>query len=553
MTDRIAMTYRLVKVIGLTVAVIGAYPLHYLGCRFVSPQTALRRRSRLHRRKAAQIRRAALKLGGLLIKIGQFMSTRIDLLPEEYIEELAELQDQVPPVPFAPIRQRLEEEFGPRFDQIFERVIEQPIAAASLGQVHEAYLRDGRRVAVKVQYPGIEALAEVDLRAIRLITSLLQRFFQSVHFDILQRELERVVHEELDYLAEARNMELFHRNFRDDPRVVVPRVLRELTTQRVLTQERVEGIKINRSDLLREKGIDRKAVARLLVESYLRQILIHRFFHGDPHPGNLFVVEPKASNQEGPRLVFMDFGLMQQIPPALHEAVKRTIGAVIERDIPQIVEGMIEMGFIGRNERQGDIERTVRFFVERYRDMPPWRFRQIGIGEIAKDLREFFRVAPSLQIPNHFIVFGRAAGILNGLCSQLDPDLNIIQLAKPYALRFLQEEERDGIVGRIRAWGERLWRLPRALDRYLESANRGELRVRMMTEDLTSELRRLHRLAGRGILAFFTVGLIFSYGFLHGRGLRWQAVLAGGTAAVSALMLAWSWLRDRPHGREGER
>lgn len=222
------------------------------------------------------------------------------------------------------------------------------------------------RVAVKVQYPEIEQIVEIDLRAIRWIVWVLQKVMTNIRFDVLYTEFSKIVHKELDYFVEARQAEQFHKNFASDPRIVVPKVLWNYTTGRILTLEFVEGIKISRTEEIRRAGIDTKSVATLLVESYMKQILQHRFFHGDPHPGNLFV-------QPGPRLVFVDFGLMQQIDTGVHRGMEKMMIAIIDREITGIARALLDLGFIARTERMEDIENVVRFFMDRYRDISPAR------------------------------------------------------------------------------------------------------------------------------------------------------------------------------------
>jgi len=562
---------RAIQVLWITVRIFAGYQVHYLACLFYREAAIQERRSRLHRKMAVRIRESAILLRGIFIKLGQVMSTRIDLLPEEFTEELSILQDQIPPAPFEAIEQRIVTEFGRELPQVFKYFSPTPIAAASLGQVHEAYLlndgpisdtgpgrggiegqrpdrpphrNDGRKVAVKVQYPDIQAVVATDLRMARWLIKVLKHWFRHVRFEVLYQEFSRIIQEELNYIQEGHNAERFYNNFSRDENVVVPRVLWEYTTVHVLTLEFVEGIKINQFEEMRSKGIDLKAVAGLLAESYMRQILDHRFFHGDPHPGNLFV----QSGLDGKaRLVFVDFGQMQPISPGMHVGIKRTIKAIILRDTSSIVLGLVELGFIERGYLLEDIERAVDFFMTRYRDMRPREFRNLTILDIAQDIRELFKISPLLQIPNHFILFARTAMMLNGLCSKLDPDLNIIELARPHAERFITREE--GLLSQLLSSGKELAHLlltlPRQLDEFLTTAKTQGVKTQMSSQDMTGILTRIYRLGHKAILAFLILGLAILYGYFKKQSMATDALFAAGAAILFSLIFIWSMIKER--------
>jgi predicted unusual protein kinase regulating ubiquinone biosynthesis (AarF/ABC1/UbiB family) len=534
---------RALRILWIAFRICSSYFIYSAGSTLLSRNRAARWKAALHQKNAVRLQQTALSLKGLLIKVCQFMSARVDLLPEAYTHTLSLLQDQVPPAPYAAIRARLIDELGAPPETIFERFNEIPLASASLGQVHEAILKEpikevgGTRVAVKVQYPEIEAIVETDLKAIRWISWFLQKVFTNIRFDVLYSEFSKIVHQELNYIVEARQAEQFQKNFSDDPRIVVPRVIWPYTTQRILTLQFVEGIKISRLDEIRAAGIDTKAVAKLLVESYMKQILQHKFFHGDPHPGNLFV-------QPGPRLVFVDFGLMQQISAQMHRGMEKMIIAVIDRDIPGIAHALLDLGFIARSEKIQDIENVVYFFMDRYRDISPRSFRKITLTQIAQDLETLFHVYPSLQVPNHFILVGRTAGMLNGLCSQLDPDLNIIELAKPYAKQFIASPD----------WGLQFFTkgkellsamldLPVALRTFLDLANSGQFRTRMNSEDLTGILTKIYRLGYRTVLAGFIVTMFFLYSNLVRSFDSPEGILLSALIALPLMALIFSFVK----------
>jgi predicted unusual protein kinase regulating ubiquinone biosynthesis (AarF/ABC1/UbiB family) len=494
--------------------------------------------------------RLAIEFKGILIKLGQFMSARIDLLPEEYTRILAQLQDSVPPADFTVIKQRLRTDLGKNPEEVFASFNDIPIAAASLGQVHEAILKDGRRVAVKVQYPGIQRIVQADLRAARWASGFLQRFLRQIRFDILYQEFSRILQQELNYIQEARNAERFHQNFDGDDRIIVPKVIWDYTTPHVLTLEFVEGIKITEFEAIRAAGVELPALARLLMESYMKQLFAHRFLHGDPHPGNLFV-RPGQASPEGlarnPVLVFVDFGLMQPLTPAMREGIKITVGGIIDRDIPRIVQGLADLGFIDRTGNHKAIEKVAAFFIEKYRDISPKAFREIGIDDIAHDLQQIFSISSTLQIPNNFILIWRTLGMLNGINSRLDPNLNIIELAKPYAVPFIRSEEDlfDRFWKTGREVGGSLLALPKALENFLTLANRGEFKTQMSSEDVTGALLTLYRLIYRAILGAFLLVLLFLARFFQHQGNTLESRTAYTAAIVIGGFLGWSFLKGR--------
>ncbi len=537
---------RVARILLLVFEIALAYRVHYGCSSFYGDAFLERRRSRLHQRKATRLYDLAVELKGVLIKLGQFMSARVDLLPREYTDVLSRLQDSVPPAEIASIRRRLRAELGNNPEEVFHSFNENPIAAASLGQVHEARLASGLRVAVKVQYPGIERIVHTDLRAARYALAFLQRFFPQVRFNVLYQEFSRILLQELDYIQEGRNAERFYGLFKDDDRIVVPRVIWEHTTTRVLTLEFVEGIKITDFDAIRAAGVELPALASLLMESYMMQLFSHRFLHGDPHPGNLFV-RPSRDGGGGPSLVFVDFGLMQPLTLSMRDGIKTTVGGIIDRDIPRIVRGLVDLGFIARGRDIGPIEAIAASFIERYRDISPKAFRDIGLADIAHDLEQIFTLSSAIQIPNNFILIWRTLGMLNGICSRLDPNLNIIELAKPYAVPFIQSDE--GLIDRVlritQEVGRSAMALPKALETFLEAANRGEFKTRMSSEDVAGALMRLHSLVSRAILGAFLLALLVIGRYFYDQGHVVEGRAAVTAAIILAAVLGWSFLRGR--------
>jgi len=443
-------------------------------------------------RFAREYRALAIEMGGVLIKLGQFLSARVDVLPIEVTRELAGLQDEVPPEALRSILTVVETELGP-IDQVFESFDEDVQAAASLGQVHRARLIGGEPVVVKVQRPGIEALIDVDLAAVRRVASWVGRYppiRRRMNLLALLDEFARTLYEELDYLAEARNAETFAANFAADPFIYVPAPYWTHTTRRVLTLEDVASIKIVDFDAIEAAGINRMSVAQRLFRAYLQQIFYDGFFHADPHPGNLFVhpLDRRADNGGLPGrpflLVFVDFGMVGHITTATKRQLRELVIGLGTRDPARIVRAYERMGFLLPGADLELIERaTSRVFD---------RFWGISMGELAEldydEVRDFtyeFRdllFAMPFQIPQNFIYLGRTFGILSGMATQLDPDFNIFAEAEPFARQLLSEEVTGGweeLLGQVSRWGRTLLGLPDQLHVVLNKSAQGNLEFRV--------------------------------------------------------------------------
>ncbi|HSA77622.1 MAG TPA: AarF/ABC1/UbiB kinase family protein, partial [Nitrospirota bacterium] len=415
----------------LFLRVLLSYKLLALRSAFSAPALRKERFKRLHAKNAYMLRERMVAMRGVLIKIGQFLSSRVDILPEEYTNELSKLQDKVPPTPYADIARRVTEELGP-MEEVFSSFDEEPIASASLGQVHRACLRDGDCIVVKVQYPGIEDVIAADMKTLKFVIRILRVLYRQMNLDVIYSEFARIVMEELDYIQEGKNAETFSRNFAKNPRIKIPLVYWPFTTSKVLTLEYLEGIKITDFDMIDKRGIDRKEISRILAEAYAQMFFVDGLFHGDPHPGNIFV-------QRGPEVILVDFGMVDRISTPKKEGLRRAFTAIVDRDALGLVRSLVDMGFIPLTN---DIQPLVQFAeraLQKYRDISPSEFKAMDIEEIGNDIIEALQLSPSIQIPNDFILFGRVVGMLNGLGSQLDPETNIIEIATPFAKRFIME------------------------------------------------------------------------------------------------------------------
>ncbi|MEW6420082.1 MAG: AarF/UbiB family protein [Nitrospirota bacterium] len=434
----------------------------------------------LHRRNAIFFREKALEMKGLMIKVGQFLSSRVDFLPDEYTSELSLLQDSVPPHDYNKIRKRIIEELGAPPEDIFLKFNAEPIAAASLGQVHEASLRDGRRIAVKIQYPDIEKIIETDIRILKFVIGLFRGRYGRINFDMLHEEFSKIIRAELDYLKEGKNAERFGQDFKNDDRVIFPSVHWEYTTRHVLTLEFVEGIKITECEAIKKSDINCADTATLLSEIYLRMICLHGFFHGDPHPGNIFV-------QHGPKLAFVDFGMVQAIPQRIKRELRRFAKAIVESNPEEAVDSIRKMGFILEGADYRAIIDLTQSLMDKYRDIAPTELKKLTLDDIWKEIDNIIKVIDFIQIPNNFILLGRTVGILNGISSKLNPEINIIEIGKPFVKEFLtggKKEQIESILKELKDTGTRFWRIPSLLNEFFNKANRGNMMVKLTQSDI---------------------------------------------------------------------
>lgn len=389
----------------------------------------------IYRNQAVRFRETALILQGLMIKMGQFFSTRIDVLPGEYISELALLQDQVPPVSSTEIKDVVQLELGGKIEDLFAEFSENHIAAASFGQVHQAVLLSGEKVAVKVLRPGIETIIEIDLTAFRAVIWMLKIFTQwekYADFDAIYAEFSATIRAELDYRQELINLERFRANFQDDPMISVPIVYPQYSRQRVLTLEFVSGYKVTDRTGLLSAGLTPETVAGRLIDAYLKQALIHGFYHADPHPGNLFV-RPDGG------IIFIDFGMVGKITDYNKKAVGKLISGLISSDAEVVSRALQELGFIKPAANLLSLQKAIALLLLVLEDI---QFKELGnlkVDGFLEELREFIYSQP-FQIPVHYTFLGRAVGTLSGIAAGLDPNMNILAVIKPYAKQVLGQD-----------------------------------------------------------------------------------------------------------------
>jgi len=501
----------------------------------------------------------AIRMGGVMIKVGQFLSSRLDVLPVEITDELSGLQDEVPAEDFDAIRILAETELGARLDDLFERFEPEPLAAASLGQVHRARLRadatesEGfQDVVVKIQRPFIEQLVNVDFSALHRVAGWLMRYGpirKRVSVPALIKELETTVRQEIDYLAEANNAETFRRNFARRKRIHVPRVVRSRTTKRVLTLENVYAIKITDYDAISAAGIDRGEVARVLLDTYLKQIFEDGFFHADPHPGNLFVTPIPATKEKKAswRLTFVDFGMVGSVPENLSEGLRELLVGVGTRNASRVIQSFQTLDVLLPGADLKLLEQAERQMFDRFWGMSMNELRNIDHREMAQFAMQFRELMYEMpfQLPHNLLLLGRTVAILSGMCTGLDPNFNLWNQLVPYARSMVSEEGTsnwDFWLDEIGELVKQLVALPAQTGQVFSRIERGELNVNVpqVNRQIFHLESAVNRLTGSIVFAAFLFGgvLLFQSGNMRLGYLFW---------GFSVVTLLWMALLARGH------
>jgi predicted unusual protein kinase regulating ubiquinone biosynthesis (AarF/ABC1/UbiB family) len=511
-----------------------------------------RTRSDRYRRVASQFRTLAIRMGGVMIKVGQFLSSRLDVLPPEITAELSGLQDEVPAEKFEDIRRQAEADLGTPLAEKFDSFEETPLAAASLGQVHRARLcvQDEKgefcEVVVKIQRPFIDQLIEVDLSALRQVGGWLEKYppiSKRVDVSSLVEEFSSSIREEVDYLAEGKNAEVFTENFKAIPRVHVPRVVWSHTTRRVLTLEDVFAIKITDYDAITAAGIDRSEVANELLDIYLKQIFDDGFFHADPHPGNLFITPLPGQVENGKpawRLTFVDFGMVGHVPEKLRLGLKEILVSMGTRDAPRLVRAYQTLDILLPSADVKLIERASAQVFEMFWGKSMSELRDINHAEMfrfADQFRELMYDLP-FQLPQNLLMLGRTVAILSGMCTGLYSDFNLWTQLAPYATKLISQEGGSN----WRVWLDEagnilkeLIALPSQAGRVMSLVERGEIMVQVpsVNRQIGSLEKAISRLTGAIIFAAFLLGGIM----LYGNGNNLLAYILFG---CSGLVLIWT-------------
>jgi predicted unusual protein kinase regulating ubiquinone biosynthesis (AarF/ABC1/UbiB family) len=479
-------SYRFIRAYLTTFQVIFAYVALGIGRRLFGGTWYDDRIGAAHRRNAVRVERTIIKLQGLFIKVGQLLSIMANFLPEQFRTGLEGLQDQVPPRPFSDIEQRIQSDLGRPVDQIFARFERKPLASASLGQVHEAFLKDGTRVAVKVQHRDIDEITRLDLKTIRRIMAIVQIFLPVRGLDAYYHQIRQMIAEELDFSREAKNIERLAQNFASDERVVFPRVVAEVSTRHVLTTTFVEGVKVGDTAAIDAAGIDRKELARKIVRTYCQMIFVDGTYHADPHPGNML------ARTDG-SLVLLDFGAVAELSPSMREGIPEFLEGVIRRDTNRLIKALKKMGFLARTDDGEVSEKVIEYFHRRFQEevrLDSFNLKDIKIDPLKSfenllDLRRMNiglrELSGAFHIPRDWVLLERTLLLLTGVCTQLDPEMSPMEVVSPYLTEFVLGE-RDWTQIALEAAKDLALQavtLPEDLRKYLTRATRGELEVKV--------------------------------------------------------------------------
>jgi ubiquinone biosynthesis protein len=498
----------------------------------------------------ARVRLALEELGATFIKFGQILSTRPDLLPPQYVKELAKLHDDAAPVASDTIVEVVAAELGKPVEAAFARFDRQPLAAASIGQAHAATLPDGTDVVVKIRRPGVVEQVHEDIEILRNVAAAAShRWPVAAQYDLigLTNEFADTLQSELDYVREGKNAERFARNFDGDASVHIPRVFWDTSTSRVLTLERVRGVKVDNPSAIAGTALDGKTLAQRAVGMLLKMIFEDGFFHADPHPGNFFI-EP------GGRIGLVDFGMVGTVDESSRERLADLLLALTSRDADRVVDGMLDLGAIrGHLDRDGlraDLDRL----LSRYAEVP---LGSIAFGAVLEEALAIVR-GRHLQMPSNFALLLKTLIMAEGLGARLDPGFQFIEELQPHAERLALRQYSPV------AWGRRMAKasvdaarlaaeLPGEVRRVLQAVDRSNLEFGIRRESIEPLVERLERLTNRlvlGILAAaFIVGLAVLLLIYHPTGWEaWAGVAFGIGFAIAAgvgVYLAWTIIRSR--------
>ncbi len=493
------------------------------------------------------VRMALEELGATFIKLGQILSTRTDLLPPEYQAEFAKLQDAAPTIPIEVVREAIGAELGQPIEAVFATFDPVPLAAASIGQAHAATLLDGTEVVVKIRRPGVVEQIEEDLEILQNLAATASRSseFASQYDPVgLAQEFAQTLRAELDYLREGRNVERFAANFAADETVHIPRIFWEVTTARVLTLERIHGIKINDLATLDAAGIDRAVVAERAARIILKMVFEDGFFHADPHPGNFFI-EP------GGRIGLIDFGMVGTIDERTQERLVKLLLAVTSQDADRLADAFLELGVSQQQVDRSLLGRDLEHLVSRYYG------QALGAIKLGPMLEEMLTIVRHhhLRLPTNLALLIKTVAMNEGLGTQLDPEFRLTSVLVPYAQRLMLCQfspffwtRRLGQAGLDAAWLG--IELPQQLRRVLGELERGDLDIGMRPTDVEPVMRRFERLVNRLVLAMvlaaFIIGLAMLMSSYHPSGWnQWVFFVSGFVfAGVLGVYLAWSILRS---------
>ncbi len=492
-----------------------------------------------------RIRIVMEELGTTFVKVGQLLSMRPDLLPPEYVKEFEKLQDDVPPCSPDQVRKVLTEA-GIDLEMVFQVFEFQPVASASIGQVHRAWLRDGREVAVKVLRPGVTKQVAIDLAILRDLAAQAEkrtRWGTLYQLSEVVKQFSEAISSEIDLSLEGRNASRMFDDFKDDPDILIPGVIWEYTSQQVLVMDYVEGIKISEIELLKASGADLRKVAQHIVNSLFKQIYEHGYFHSDPHSGNLAIAP-------GNRLVYYDFGQMGYVDELIKEQGMDMVLAMVRYDVDGVTRGLINLGYTTRRVDRRELKADVTRLRRKYYGMP---IAEIKVGEAMNELLQL-SVKHQLHVPPELSLMVKMLMTVESVLLKLDPALSITKIAEPLGRRILTEKRNPqkilgGFYDFLNESAVLARNIPRELETVLDLLQSGELKVRHENPDAHKIAGRAEAMVNRLSLAIVTASLVIGASLMAGK-IPHNALqsiplpeVAWGAAAVLGLLLIYSMWR----------
>jgi ubiquinone biosynthesis protein len=492
-----------------------------------------------------RLRKAFSELGPSFIKLAQILSTRPDLITKPFADEFKKLQDRVPPFPVADAIRIIEEETNFPLSDVFSHLDNTPVAAASIAQVHHGTLLDGSDVIIKVQRPGIGEQIETDINILTSVAYLMERYIpESVFFNPkgIVEEFARTVRKELDFTEEARNCVRFGRNFAGSPDVCIPRIFSEFTTEKILVMERIDGVRIDDIEGIKNLGLDRARLAQVGVNAYFKQILEDGFFHADPHAGNIFAMP------DG-RIGFMDFGIVGRVSPELRETMANTFLALIHKDFDKLIEQYIELGLVPEHVDLDVFRREFKSdLADFFEPLYGLTLTELNFAEYI-DTVTHLAVKYKLKIPADLLLINKAMLILENLGGELDPNFNFIAAAEPYASKLLRDRIRPGRLyektrKNVMEVSDFLILFPKQMKQIVRKVLKDDIHLKMSHEGLEKFIRDMDRSSNRIAFSLIISAILLSSAIMHAMGVgpRIYGMSALGFLAFGFALLLGIWL-----------
>ncbi|PRO64673.1 ABC1 kinase family protein [Alkalicoccus urumqiensis] len=484
--------------------------------------------------QAREYREKALHLEGLMIKVGQFLSTRADIMPEAFLKELADLIDQVPPVEPAVSKGILEHEWGQPIENRLDEISDRPVASASIGEVYRGKLPNGQEVAIKIQRAKVDQIIKSDFKALRIVLWITRHFTKmgkEINTKALYQEVVKIIGDELDYHKEMKNAQNFQRRFSESSHYYIPQFYEEYCTRRVLVMEWMEGRKVTDLSFIREHNIDRKKTAERIFQFFMDQLLDQGRFHADPHQGNILL-------QEDGMIVILDFGMVGYITREDSASIRRMVQGFVLDDYQLVIDELQTLGFLLPHADKSKLESTLRNYVNMYLSSDISQLDQEIVEEIFDDLQHIVRDQP-IQLPAEFAFLGRAASIGLGVLTIVDPEIDFIELGRPVVMEWLNEaDEKKGSIQAqvLKDSVKPMLSLPRNLNEFLEepSYERREASRRQFRQ--FHHQRYLWAYLGSGAAAVVTLPFLYLALWFEAQLLLYVTAPAAGTAAAAGLL-----------------